>query len=110
MAKQMSRKLPRKRKAGNPATKATRKTKGPNRSAKVKHKTRKPNRLVTVPRYSHGDPSLRTGEGGLTVWTLQEMAQGKQFSELDDLFNKGLTMDALPVGLAAGTGVPPARF
>ena len=110
MAKQMSRKLSRKRKAGNPATKATRKTKGPNRSAKVKHKTRKPNRLVTVPRYSHGDPSLRTGEGGLTVWTLQEMAQGKQFSELDDLFNKGLTMDALPVGLAAGIGVPLLDF
>jgi hypothetical protein len=44
------------------------------------------------------------------VWTLQKMAQEKQFSELDDLFNKGLTMDTLPVGLAAGTGVPLLDF
>ena len=57
-------------------------------------------------RYSHGDPSLRTGEGGLTVWTLQRMAQEEQYDELDKLFNNGLTMAALPVGLAAGTAVP----
>src|SRR5215469_11317588 len=40
---------------------------------------------------------------GLTVWTLQKMAQEKQFKELDDLFDNGLTMNALPVGMAAGT-------
>lgn len=63
-------------------------------------------RSSTEKRYSHSDPTLRTGEGGLTVWTLQRMAQAKQFKQLDDLFNDGLTMDALPVGLAAGAGVP----
>src|SRR5262245_5343090 len=52
--------------------------------------------------YDHDDPSLRTGDGGLTVWTLHDMAQGKQFKELNDLFNNGLTMNSLPVGLAAG--------
>ena len=52
--------------------------------------------------YDHDDPSLRTGAGGFTVWTLQEMAQKKQFNELNDLFNNGLTMNSLPVGLAAG--------
>src|SRR5262249_45425298 len=52
--------------------------------------------------YDHDDPSLRTGADGLTVWTLHEMAQKKQFNELDDLFNNGLTMNSLPVGLAAG--------
>ena len=52
--------------------------------------------------YDHNDPSLRTGADGLTVWTLHEMAQAKQFKELNDLFNNGLTMNALPVGLAAG--------
>src|SRR5262245_66598469 len=31
------------------------------------------------------------------------MAQEKQFKELDDLFDNGLTMNALPVGMAAGT-------
>jgi hypothetical protein len=67
-------------------------------------------RTATEPRYSHGDPSLRTGEGGHTVWTLQKMAQEKRFNELDDLFKNGLTMDALPVGLAAGTGVPTLEF
>jgi hypothetical protein len=30
------------------------------------------------------------------------MAQKKQFKELNDLFNNGLTMNSLPVGLAAG--------
>jgi hypothetical protein len=53
--------------------------------------------------YDHNDPSLRTGADGLTVWTLTEMAQKKQFNELNDLFNNGLTMNTLPVGLAAGT-------
>ena len=53
--------------------------------------------------YEHDDPSLRTGADGLTVWTLHEMCQGKQFNELNDLFNNGLTMNSLPVGLAAGT-------
>ncbi|HKF20009.1 MAG TPA: hypothetical protein VKE93_00495 [Candidatus Angelobacter sp.] len=52
--------------------------------------------------YDHNDPSLKTGEGGLTVWDLQKMAQEKQYGELDKLFNNGLTMNALPVGLAAG--------
>jgi len=52
--------------------------------------------------YEHNDPSLKTGEGGLTVWDLQKMAQEKKYSELDKLFNNGLTMNALPVGLAAG--------
>ena len=52
--------------------------------------------------YGHDDPSLRTGADGLTVWTLQEMCHKKQFKELNDLFNDGLTMNSLPVGLAAG--------
>jgi len=52
--------------------------------------------------YNHDDASLRTGADGLTVWVLHEMAQRKQFDELDDLFNNGLTMNSLPVGLAAG--------
>src|SRR5262252_6416417 len=30
------------------------------------------------------------------------MAQKRQFNELNDLFNNGLTMNSLPVGLAAG--------
>ena len=53
-------------------------------------------------RYAYDDASLKTGAGGLTVWTLHDMAQGKQFDELADLFNNGLTMNSLPVGLAAG--------
>ena len=53
-------------------------------------------------RYAHDDASLNTGAGGLTVWSLHDMAQRKQFDELDDLFNNGLTMNSLPVGLAAG--------
>src|SRR5215469_3924933 len=52
--------------------------------------------------YEHNDPGLRTGPGGLTVWTLQEMARTKQVNELNDLFNNGLNMNSLPVGLAAG--------
>src|SRR5262249_40684232 len=53
--------------------------------------------------YDDRNPSLRTGGRGLTVWTLQKMAQEKRFKELDDLFDNGLTMNALPVGRAAGT-------
>jgi hypothetical protein len=52
--------------------------------------------------YAHNDPTLRTGADGLTVWVLRDMAQKKQFDELNDLFNNGLTMNSLPVGLAAG--------
>jgi hypothetical protein len=52
--------------------------------------------------YDYDDPSLRTGADGLTVWALHEMAQTKRFNELNDLFNNGLTMNSLPVGLAAG--------
>jgi hypothetical protein len=29
--------------------------------------------------YDHNDPSLRTGEGGLTVWALQKMLQQKMY-------------------------------
>jgi len=63
---------------------------------------------VTVDRtgYDHDDPSLIAGPGGLTVWDLKQMAQEKRFSELDNLFDNGLTMNALPVGLAAGTPFP----
>ena len=53
-------------------------------------------------RYDHQDPALKTGEGGLTVWHLRQMAQDKRFDELNELFNDGLTMNALPVGYAAG--------
>ena len=53
--------------------------------------------------YDHGDPSLKIGAGGLTVWVLQKMAQERRFKELDDLFDNGLTMNALPVGPAADT-------
>src|SRR5499433_4236001 len=52
--------------------------------------------------YEHDDPNLSTGAEGFTVWTLQEMAQKRQCNELNDLFNNGLTMNSLPVGLAAG--------
>ena len=52
--------------------------------------------------YDHQDPVLKTGEGGLTVWKLRQMAQDKRFDELDELFNNGLDMNALPVGYAAG--------
>jgi len=55
--------------------------------------------------YDHDDPSLRAGEGGLTIWALHKMAQQKQFKELDDLFDNGLKMNALPVGMSAGVGV-----
>src|SRR5215467_9983938 len=55
--------------------------------------------------YDHDDPILRTGEGGLTVWVLQKMAQEKRYKELDYLFDNGLNMNALPVGMSAGAGV-----
>jgi len=54
--------------------------------------------------YDHNDPSLKTGEDGLTVWTLQKMLQEKKYSELNDLFDNGLTMNSLPVGISAGAG------
>src|SRR5215467_8047444 len=56
----------------------------------------------TIVSYKHDDPTLKTGAGGITVWTLQDMADRKQFDELNELFNNGLTMNSLPVGLAAG--------
>src|SRR5262249_19781615 len=62
-----------------------------------------PVRAQDQKRYDHNDPSLKTGEGGLTVWDLYEMAQSKRFKELNDLFNNGLNMNSLPVGLAAGS-------
>ena len=54
--------------------------------------------------YDHSDPSLRTGEGGLTVWALQKMLQEKKYDELNHLFDNGLTMNSLPVGMSAGAG------
>ena len=54
--------------------------------------------------YDHDDPSLRTGEGGLTLWTLQKMLQEKRYDELNRLFDNGLTMNSLPVGISAGAG------
>jgi hypothetical protein len=54
--------------------------------------------------YDHDDPALRTGEGGLTVWTLQKMLQEKRYDELNRLFDNGLTMNSLPVGISAGGG------
>ena len=56
--------------------------------------------------YDHDDPGLKTGTGGLTVWELKKMAEEGRFSELDNLFDNGLTMNALPVGLAAGAPFP----
>src|SRR5215472_8313056 len=88
-------------------------TSGPKQKKMKKPALKQSRRKLSRPkgrRYSHDDPSLRTGEGGLTIWTLQEMAQRKQFKELDDLFNNGLTMNALPVGVAAGTGSPLVDF
>ena len=55
--------------------------------------------------YDHDDPILRTGEGGLTIWALQKMAQEKRFKELDDLFDNGISMNSLPAGMSAGAGV-----
>jgi hypothetical protein len=55
--------------------------------------------------YEHDDPSLIAGPGGLTVWDLKKMAEERKFKELDDLFDKGLNMNALPVGMSAGVGV-----
>jgi len=53
--------------------------------------------------YDHDDPNLKAGIGGLTVWELKKMAEEERFSELDNLFDNGLTMNALPVGMSAGT-------
>src|SRR6516162_4113299 len=57
-----------------------------------------------VKTYDHDDPSLKTGEGGLTIWTLQKMALDKRFKELDDLFDNGVSLNSLPVGMSAGVG------
>ena len=54
--------------------------------------------------YEHDDPSLRTGEGGITIWTLQKMLQEKRYDELNRLFDNGLTMNSLPIGISAGAG------
>ena len=59
-------------------------------------------RVIKTTGYNHNDPRLKTGDGGLTIWTLQDMAQEKRFEELDELFDNGLSMNALPVGMAAG--------
>jgi len=56
--------------------------------------------------YDHNDPSLKPGTGGLTVWDLKKMVEDKQFGPLEDLFNNGLNMNALPVGYAAGAAYP----
>ena len=52
--------------------------------------------------WSANDPALKSGE--LTIWKLQQMAQTKQFDELNRLFDHGLSMDRLPTGYAAGRG------
>lgn len=52
--------------------------------------------------FSPDDPALRAGD--LTVWTLQEMAEKKEFAALNELFHHGVSLDRLPVGYAAGTG------
>jgi hypothetical protein len=57
-----------------------------------------------VKTYDHDDPSLKTGEGGHTIWTLQKMALDKRFKELDDLFDNGVSLNSLPVGMSAGVG------
>ena len=54
--------------------------------------------------YNHDDPSLKAGNGGLTIWTLQKMLQEKRYDELNRLFDNGLTMNSLPVGISAGGG------
>jgi len=56
--------------------------------------------------YDYDDPTLKTGTGGLTVWELKKMAEDGRFSELDNLFDNGLTMNALPVGISAGAPFP----
>jgi hypothetical protein len=67
--------------------------------------TTSPFREPSRKEYDHNDPSLKTGTGGLTVWDLKKMAQDKRFSELEELFNNGLSMNALPVGMSAGSGI-----
>jgi hypothetical protein len=61
-----------KRKTTKPARRVKKASK---RASTVKAKPRKSNRLAKGPRHSHDDPGLRSGDGGFTVWTLQEMAQ-----------------------------------
>jgi hypothetical protein len=55
--------------------------------------------------FDRDDPSLKTGEGGLTIWDLQQMAEEKRLDEIDELFDNGVSMNSLPVGMSAGTGV-----
>ena len=52
--------------------------------------------------WSASDPALKYGD--LTIWKLQEMAQSRQYDDLNKLFNHGLSMERLPVGYAAGRG------
>lgn len=54
--------------------------------------------------WNAADQRLKRGE--LTIWKLQEMAVAGKFAEINELFNHGLTMDHLPMGYSAGTGVP----
>jgi hypothetical protein len=55
--------------------------------------------------FDRDDPSLKTGEEGLTIWDLQQMAEEKRLNEIDELFDNGVSMNSLPVGMSAGTGV-----
>jgi hypothetical protein len=55
--------------------------------------------------HDHDDASLRTGPNGFTVWSLRQMAEAKRYDELDNLFYNGVSMNALPVGMAAGAAV-----
>jgi hypothetical protein len=54
------------------------------------------------------DPTLKCGD--LTVQKLQDMARAAQtsgdFSELNKLFNNGVSLNSLPTGYSAGKGVP----
>src|SRR5262249_60691464 len=50
--------------------------------------------------------SRQGGVGGLAVWKLREMARIKQFDELTNMFNIGLSINGLAVGLAGGAAHP----
>ncbi len=52
--------------------------------------------------YSENDPEMKSGQ--LTVWSLQQMAEAKKFTELNKLFNNGRSMNSLPTGYSAGAG------
>ena len=70
------------------------------------HRTSSPNKQRSKKGYDHDDPNLKTGEGGLTVWTLQKMLQEKRYDELDHLFDNGLTMNSCRSGFRQGLAVP----